>query len=64
MPMPMPLLHRLLLAAILTTPVVSSCVMKRTVTQHGAVVSGGYVVERPLKVLHDLETTGPDEDDD
>jgi hypothetical protein len=59
-----PLLRRLLLATLLTTPAVSSCVMKRTVTEHGAVVSGGYVVERPLKVLHELETTGPDEDDD
>jgi hypothetical protein len=42
----------------------SGCVMKRTVTQGGAVVSQGYVVERPLETLHNLETTGPDEDDD
>jgi hypothetical protein len=48
----------------MTLPLMASCVMKRTVTQHGAVVSGGYIVERPLKAMHDLETTGPDEDDD
>ena len=36
--------------------------MKRTVTQDGAVVSQGYVVERPLETIHNLETTGPDED--
>jgi hypothetical protein len=38
--------------------------MKRTVTHGGAVVSQGYVVERPLETIHNLETTGPDEDDD
>ena len=48
----------------MTLPLMASCVMKRTVSQHGAVVSGGYIVERPLKAMHDLETTGPDEDDD
>ena len=42
----------------------TGCVMKRTVTQDGAVVSQGYVVERPLETMHNLETTGPDEDDD
>jgi hypothetical protein len=58
-----PLLRQILLISM-TLPLMASCVMKRTVTQHGAVVSGGYIVERPLKAMHDLETTGPDEDDD
>jgi hypothetical protein len=58
-----PLFRQVLLISM-TLPLMASCVMKRTVTQHGAVVSGGYIVERPLKAMHDLETTGPDEDDD
>jgi cytochrome c biogenesis protein ResB len=49
---------------ILLAASLSGCVMKRTVTHDGAVVSQGYVVERPLETLHNLETTGPDEDDD
>lgn len=55
---------RQILLISMTLPLMASCVMKRTVTQHGAVVSGGFIVERPLKAMHDLETTGPDEDDD
>ena len=57
-------LLRLPLLGPLAAASLSGCVMKRTVTQDGAVVSQGYVVERPLETLHALETTGPDEDDD
>jgi len=57
-----PLLTLALLAGLAATTL-PGCVMKRTVTRGGAVVSHGYVVERPLETLHALETTGPDEDD-
>jgi hypothetical protein len=57
-----PLLTLALLAG-LAAATLPACVMKRTVSQGGAVVSQGYVVERPLETLHALETTGPDEDD-
>lgn len=54
----------LILLGCLAGPGLSSCVMKRTVSRGGAVVSQGYVVERPLETMHKLETTGPDEDND
>lgn len=54
----------LALLSCLAAPGFGSCVMKRTVTRDGGVVAQGYVVERPLETLHNLETTGPDEDND